>query len=301
MFFICVFSCYVYAGPGEDVSDEISAKYNSIVDDCGGDLNPAYECSGVVLHGEGEASASWPWSPSSDNSMSYSYLRKDIFNPIFDGYDYGIILTPQNNIENRFHPIYKCAFPINGASNSRTDDGCGMQNGGVPESAPCQSQGLFNSADFIAAHKLNPEVVQCGWGLTNTNSSTAFKAMLESSNYIINYNGFAVNNEIVIESWGSESVANLPVQAIFYSKRGGNKEKTARSLLKAQEAQLGFFEITNIWIPIINMTEFFPEPGKTQYSFSYVDDEQFVPEPTPSLTTTKINTVPTGQKSDNKK
>lgn len=268
----------VYAGPGEDIASKITIRYDYAVDNCGGEDSPAYECSGVVLHGESNFSADMPWSPPDDNSMSYSYLRKDVFNDIFEDYDYGIILTPQNEItDENFRPIYTCAFPVNGATDGRENDGCGKL-ANWEESVPCQSQGMYTTEDWVAAYELEPDVIYCGWDLKSNRTAEAFKAMIGSSLYYIEDRGFTQNNEVVITSWGDEALINLPVEAIFYAERlRKSRLHNARNLLKAQEAQLNYYSVTGVWIPVIHMVESMPALNKYQYSFSYLEGEQFVP------------------------
>jgi hypothetical protein len=264
-------------GSGEEVANRITIRYGSIVANCGAANKPAYECSGVVIHGEDNRSTDMPWSPSDDNSMSYSYLRQDIFNPIFASYDYGIILIPQQELsESQYRPRYACTFPINGGSNGREDDGCG-EIPSVPISATCQSQGLFNAEDWITAFEADKFISLCGWDLVNEQSAVAFEAMVEGSRYYIEEAGLNVeNNEIVLRAWGGELLKNLPIEAIFYAKRG-TKKHSDRNLLKAQEAQLNYFSETGMWIPIVHMDEHRDDaPIKYQYSFSYVDEEQIV-------------------------
>lgn len=285
LLFLVISSVYCsssFAGIGEDIASKISARYDQTVDDCGSTSSPAYECAGVVLHGDANQNESMPWAPPSDNSMSYSYLRKDVLNPIFASFDFGIILTPQNEIEDgKYKPNYTCTFPINGSTNSRLEDGCGAFESSPPlaESASCQSQGLLTTSDWIAAYKLDSLVQYCGWDLKTDDPTGAFQAMMGSSAYYLDNSSDAfANNEIVIASWGDEPVSNLPIEAIFYAERiNSRKQYNTRTLLKAQEAQLNYYDITGEWLPIIHMIESSVGPTKYQYSFSYIESEQVVP------------------------
>lgn len=286
LYFVFLLICSnVHAGVGEDIAASISKRYETIVNNCGGENNPAYECSGVILHGEDDFSDDMPWSPSSDDSMSYSFFRADVFNKIFGDYDYGIILTPDSEILNgKFVPDYKCAFPVNGDSNGRQDGGCGKLNGGSELSETCQSQGIFTLDDFIPVYEETAGIIRCGWDLRIDNPAEAFKAMTDTSAYIISQGVTPVlsNNEVVIASWGDEALVNLPIDAIFYADRISEKSKTARNLENAMEAQLTYYNETGSWLPVIHMKETLLEPSppyRYTYSFSYNEDEQGVLPP----------------------
>lgn len=271
------FCAVVYAGQGEDIANKLSTRYNNSVEKCGNDDKAAYWCSGIVIHGAGDSDIRFPWAPPTDNSMSYSYLRKDVFNRIYSAYDYGIILFPQSEISSsHYRPSYSCAFPINGTSNGRDDDGCGA----IPNdaaSASCQSQGINNSGDWIEQYATKPGLISCGWDLRKENQAQAFKGMIDVSTILIN-KGFSSNNEIVLASWGEEPVEKLPIEAIFYSQKfGESKLKTLRNILKAQEAQLEYYSLVKKWIPVIHLNETRFDNNKYRYSFSYNENEQAIP------------------------
>ncbi|WP_395489952.1 hypothetical protein ACG1VR_00835 [Cedecea davisae] len=275
---VFIYFCGVaYAGQGEDIASKLNARNDNVVEKCGENNNPAYECSGVVLHGAGNTDSRFPWAPPTDNSMSYSYIRADVFNRIYSSYDYGIILLPQAEVPaDKYKPKYSCSFPINGTTNDREDDGCG-EYANDPSSASCQSQGLTNTQKWLDAYSKNAGLAFCGWDLRNGNSDVAFKSMIDVSTILIN-KGFTSNNEIVLPSWGDEPVKNLPIEAIFSSKQSGaSKLNIRRNLLKAQEAQLEYYALVKKWIPIIDMEETKFETNKYKYHFSYQESEQAVP------------------------
>lgn len=266
-----------YAGQGEDVANKLNARYDNVVDKCGDNNGPAYECSGVAVHGADDTDIRLPWAPSRDNSMSYSYVRADVFNRIYSAYDYGIILTPQAEISSgKYKPKYSCAFPINGNTDIRGDDGCGQYTND-PTSATCQSQGLNNTQEWVEAFSKKPALAFCGWDLRKGDATVAFKSMLEVSTILIDKK-YTSNNEIVLFTWADEPVKNLPLEAIFYSKKmGENKLSIRRNLLKAQEAQLEYYTLVKKWLPIIDMEESNIDTNKYKYHFSYQASEQAVP------------------------
>lgn len=261
----------------EEIADGLNSRYYNLVDNCGAN-KAAYYCSGIVIHGESNESTHMPWTPPSDRSMAYSFLRGDIPSGIFSDFDYGIILTPNDNFSgDEFVPNYRCSYAINGITDSREDDGCG-RIGEFVETAPCQSQGIFTAIDWITAVIVNPYDSLCGFDLKSQwgdSSSSAFEAMIKSTALNLDVGNNVSNNEIVIETWEDEPVVNLPIEVIFFADRVENKSITPKNLIKAQEAQVNYVNETNDWIPIIHMNETISN-GYHQFDFSYSESEQAI-------------------------
>lgn len=284
-----LFSCFVittsipfltYAETGEDIAQKLEERYSMTSSECI-DNGPDYKCSGIVLSGSHDGGE--PWHAPSDGSMSYSYLRKDLPYGIFSNYGYGIILVPEDNNTNQYHPNYRCAYPINGASDGREDNGCGQLIGQLVESAPCQSQGIFDAEEWFERYQQGSLSVLCGFDLASNWGDTpkgAFEAVINSEALYFNSNPKTGNNEIVIESWFEQPLSSLPIEAIFYAVRVNNShEQNLANLLFAQEQQASYVSQTGMWIPIIHMEETLQGDGSQKYDFSYNQSEQGLLQP----------------------
>ncbi|WP_158136046.1 hypothetical protein [Photobacterium damselae] len=264
----------IQAKTGQEILDNIVFRYSDTILACQSNESPAYACSGAVVHGVGSG---MPWAPPSDNSMSFSYLRKDVLNPLYGNYGYGIILIPQNDIVgNLYKPDYRCTFPINGGSNDRLDNGCGAFGDTIElePTAPCQKNGIFDGISW--ADQFNSLFRFCGFDLKGKwgdKPEHAFNAMLEASTINIETNNRLENNEIVINSWGNTPLDMLPIEAIYYL----NNQGATIHLNNAREAQIEYTLQTGKWIPIIQLEKINSETGYGyNYKFAFYDNDQAI-------------------------
>lgn len=264
---------------GYEIADKMQVRYEFLARDCG-ENSPAYECSGIVIHGESNDSEVEPWDPAEDGSMSFSYLRNDLISPIYGSFDYGIILIPSKEIgDDTFTPQYLCAYSINGATDFREDTGCGQISGPNPETLPCQKNGIFTAEQWVTAiQEVHFNYMMCGWDLQNqwAPKEESFYEMIQAGIIYPEVKTPIENNEIVIASWFDQSLASLPIEAIFYTDRN-NKNKDSYSLMNAQNLQQIYIKETNRWIPIIHLKEIDIDnsfEGAKKYSFSYIESEQ---------------------------
>ncbi|HIF9171101.1 TPA: hypothetical protein ACX6RT_003728 [Photobacterium damselae] len=255
---ILLASNFVYAGPGENIAKKINDRYLSSVSDCGGQNQGAYKCSGVIFRAyDANDEDQWPWTAPTDDSMSFSYLRADITNSVFINLNYGTIVIPEIEIQSPIQNLnYRCAFPVNGYTNARDDNGCGQYDY-IEGTQQCQSQGIFTGPYWYSIYA-NTDYV-CGFDLTNqwdNSSADAFMAMLDASRFYMQSYFMSLNNEIIADPWSNnpEQMANLPIEA-FFIKKEKDGDFDYKAIRKAQQSQEIYYRDTIKWIPIITMIE----------------------------------------------
>ena len=262
-----------------NVADDLNANYNKIVNDCGSPRKPAFLCSGIMIRVTSTSHDYHTWDPSpnsiSRQGISFVYLRKDIKAHIdYVGKTSGIIYFP-----GLMQPSWKglaeikCAFPIDGWTSTRSDS-CGNDSLYPDGSNSCQSQDI-NTADAWYNHFVSiPDEEnkrgqhQCGFNMSigTQNTADAFNENLKAIRKMQSSRAFYEYNEIIIKTWPTieGKIPNpeaLPIQAFFYRDNG---------LVDAQYFQYDYYNVTNIWIPIVKMVQD-TEGGNTKFYYDSHD------------------------------
>lgn len=273
-------SIYVPAfTPGHDIAAQLTADYNNAPGNCGTDASPSLLCSGIMIRGTQPSDDYHSWDPSpasvTSGGVSFSYLRKDSkFNKLAYGYTNGLIFYPQQEAPSDKVKIDTlCAFPIDSASENRSDKGCGEYSG-HPESGICQSQNITNANQWFSHYQdyNYQHASECGFDLRNTTQisiSAAFNETIKSMATIAD-ESFNTQNELRVGTWSSDiDPTKLPLEAFFYLK-GTN------GLAGAQHDQKDFYQTTGGGIvPIVQID--LPDSAGQDVIFTYSPDDQVVP------------------------
>jgi len=273
---------------GAQTAADLTQNYSHKAIDCGSSTKPAFLCSGVLLRGTNTFSTSyhsWDPSPTSVESggVSFSYLRIDSkYSKLAYSYNNGFIFFPFFNAPDNegidTDIDIMCSFPIDAATESRADKGCGASYVYPTQSGPCQEQDIFTADEWYSHYSQGNEnhTYQCGFTIddySNYDTASAFYQTILSMAKISS-ESIKEQNELRLATWAQGKQDSLPIQAFFYVN-GSNAGKTS-----AQNNQKDYFNSTtnNIWIPVIKIT--LPATTSDDASFIYSKMDQLIPEPT---------------------
>ncbi|MBC8953981.1 hypothetical protein [Xenorhabdus sp. PB62.4] len=257
---------------GYNLVDELKQRYNDTRNNCGDEDQPAFLCSGIILRGTVPSNDYHSWNPSphsqGSGGVSFSYLRTDSKLITLDaGYSNGFIFSPylSTSANNKKHPESLCYFPVNADSFDRAEKGCGVSSG-IPQSAPCQQQGITTAQQWITQWVNNgsDEQYQCGFDVTiksGENHADAFMQGIQARLQL----SLAINNELILATWPQNIPNELPLEAFFYLSGG---------LAGAQHDQKDFYQVTGKVVPIIQIG--LPSDYSQDATFSYNPEDQII-------------------------
>ncbi len=261
-----------------DVAAVLTAQYNDTRKFCNHSDMPAYLCSGVQIRAT-DPGKEKPWEPDSKNissgGTSFSYLRQDAeFDRFAYSRDNGYILYPTNDrMPGNVIIDVLCAFPIDGATDNRSDSGCGIYSGEGTASEECQYQNIYTATQWYDHYVSggHSHTYQCGFIVSQDSPlnrgydvADAFYQNLLGINLILS-ESFTTPNELRLQTWGGVSDDKLPIQAFFYIQGG---------LGNAQENQQTYYNDNKIIIPIIKIT--LPTTENQDVIFTYNPADQIV-------------------------
>ncbi|WP_285417805.1 hypothetical protein [Pseudomonas sp. efr-133-TYG-5] len=258
---------------GPEVAGYLTETYNNTIAMCRANPGaPPFLCSGVLLRATQHSTQFHFWNPNpTSTGVSFSYLRKDAkFSKLVFGYNNGFIFHPYFYApDGTLEPEILCFFPVDGATTSRDNKGCG-QSAGVPSSVPCQSQGITTAAQYLVHYNQQPGKYGnlCGFDVRdvlNQGATTAFNEGLKAQGQGGAF-AFSTQNEFRLEKWGQDLGKVLPIEAVFYINDTG---KTA-----AQYDQVDFKTQTGLWIPAIRIT--LPKTTAEEVKFEFIAADQGV-------------------------
>ncbi|HBI09047.1 MAG TPA: HvnC protein [Franconibacter pulveris] len=266
---------------GPDIAKAITNSYNSTPADCGSSAQPAYLCSGVFIRGTDVYSDqyhTWDPSPASQESggVSFSWLRKDAkFNKLAYSYNNGYIFYPFMNApaDKTTSIDVLCIWPIDAASEYRSDSGCGPSSQYPTQSGPCQQQNIFTAEQWYD-HYLEggrSHLYQCGFE-TRSNSvydrADGYYQAIRSM-ALISDESFNEQNELRLATWAQGMQRTLPIEAFFYISG-------TSGLSSAQNNQLDLLRSTDnaVWVPVIELK--LPASPAEEAQFIFNDDDQAV-------------------------
>ena len=266
-------------GLGESVERHLRERYDDTRVNCGNASEPAFLCNGVLIRGTEFSTSyhSWDNSLNSHRSggVSFSYLRRDSrYARLAYNYNNGYIFLPIFYAGNKIDPDVLCAFPIDAATNTRADKGCGAYPG-VTGSQACQSQGIYTAQAWYNHYRSgnNSHVHQCGFDVKDNldaGATTAFDAMIKGMG-LISTESFTTQNELRLAVWPDGSGKVLPLEAFFYT------DNSTTGRISAQKDQIDFKNVTGITVPVISV--WLPKTSSEQATFHYLAADQAIPVP----------------------
>ncbi|MEH3828173.1 HvnC protein [Enterobacter roggenkampii] len=278
---------------GQQMAQYITSNYKKVVDDCGSSRRPAFLCSGVMLRATNPDTSYRSWDPSpasvTSGGVSFSYLRAD---SKFDNLAYnhlnGFMIYPHSYApdgKNNDLAIL-CMFPIDAATNSRTQAGCGAHASYSEQSGPCQEQGITTAEQWYNHYISttgNKHAHQCGFDTKESsqpNSAPPFINAIKAMK-LIAAESFKEQNELRIATWSTTAAgypSNFPIEAFFYvyqqNRAGFSRAAVEKGLTGARHDQQDYFNLTGIAVPIIRLS--LPLTSAQDATFTYAEADQAI-------------------------
>lgn len=292
----------VLAGPAEDaIGQEAAAVLSKRYDDTreGCPNAPGIVCNGVLLRSTvpGPNFRFWGVSPNAakKNGLSFSYLRKDInFDRTIRNDDNGFFVDPPiGNRPDKKDIAINCAFPKDGWTDFRNQEGCGVSSNRGAVSASCETQNILTGTQWIEKFKLEgyDNQKQCSFNLREGQGSGAlgaFKAFVEASK-LLTPQPLDQQNEVMLGIaspanlndpvyWDYNDPGTLPIRAVYFIP---NPQGAGQGLLDAQYDQGDYCKYTDMFLPIIRLT--LPKTAQEQATFSYNPADQKMCVPSPAI------------------
>lgn len=272
--------------------------------DCGGDNAPAFLCSGLVIRETarpvaGQSYYFWQPSPASlqEGAVSFSYIRHDArFDKFKSSGSHGYTLYPllgkyrYSGAGRKIKMDVLCAFPLDGWTDSRANQGCGPDKVYPADSSTCQGQGITTAEQWFTHYNAKGEInpadgrYQCGFDVSEGsrygNTAAAFYATLQVRNRIDDI-AFQEQDELRLTVWTTDvDPAVMPIQSLFYlvANNGSGDSDGGQGLKDAQADQSDYYKVTHGgFIPIIRITV--PQSSSDDFDFHFVTGDQAVPVP----------------------
>lgn len=266
-------SVSVQDADGPSVAAALKARYANTVSSCPGAL-PAVSCSGVLMRATVRG-AYRVWNPNpgsrTPRGVSFSWLRQDAtFSGIVFNYTNGFIVVPyQTAMESpgRYTALeVQCIYAYDSDTYNRTG---GLRDGCSPHdteksvnTAPCQSQGIFNAAQWLAQYRkaANRYTMQCGFRVSGGTPDAAAVFMALPAIRASLPGEMWLHDELMVTAW-DQNDARVPVEAFFFLAG------SAAGLAEARANQADFQAVTGHWVPVIQLT--LPTSLNGPASFTY--------------------------------
>lgn len=294
----------------EDMNNYIAAtkyeqRYNNVVENCGSDSAPQYECSGLLFRGIRIAAQPKPWvhrqRDRDKGAVAFAYIRQDLnFKLPDDTYQAGIVIRPDYE---DVAPT-RCASPMDMNTDARTGsfNNClksdEVQYGSVDYTVKdCQDWGIDTPQKWLdifipvmRATKAQGTLDQFPGQTCSYTMSVSDQAKFATrANY---FSMFAAirkgvptdlrpdwwNDEILVTAWNDEKATTAPIEAFYYNL--GNEA----GLEAAQSFQQAYYEDTQKYLPILAIDFKVDEPSRIYFSAH----DQVVFENLPNLEKIKI-------------
>ena len=274
---------------GSDTARLLTMMYRDVRQDCGSPTLPAYLCSGVMLRATTPSTA-YPFysiSPSAQRigGVSVSYLRQDakyqhLAFRMTSGFIFDNALdNPPAHVDHQ----PRCAFPLDGATNSRGDGGCGdyQRNDGVAKIVEgyCDQIGVVTAEQwvnryFTASGSYRPQSgMFCAFDVRSgrAGSARAFYENLRAESLLadrgLKFNGDEFQeNELILAPWKIEVPRSPSILASFYVGDAG--------LAGARLAQVQWYQATRQVLPAIALS--LPQTRQEHATFSYQPARQAI-------------------------
>jgi hypothetical protein len=266
-------------GDGQRVADELNAQYADTRQNCGSASLPAALCSGVILRATINGTGYRAWNPSplsqKNGGVSFFYLRKDAAFKAFPA-SYpntsGIVFFPaQQRPAGTVEIPVLCIFPVDGGSDIRADQGCGVSSNYPTVSRSCEQQGITTAAGWLSHYNQGPSgwkyQRQCGFNVRPSQGALAADAFYQGivAMKLLGAEGFNGWNEIRLATWAQDIHTSIPIKAFFY---------TANGLADARFNQQDFYKYSGKVVPIIKLT--LPRTTTESARFEFIKADQSV-------------------------
>jgi len=252
-------------------------RFNETYPDCDRSANkPVFLCSGILFRATRYSPNYHSWVPNPSSSkpggVSFAYLRKNVTFSAFSTYTNGFITyAPLSTPPSLYQLEILCAFPTDGGTDVRSDQGCGYAKTYPRDSGPCQSQGITTSdqwlAHFWVAGVVDRYQRSCGFALAAgmANSAPVFMNVLAAHKVVRDQQSRAWN-EIIVKSW-ADRPNTIGIESFFYFSG-------TSGLSDAQNSQRDFYTTVGAWRPLIRVT--LPAQNGGDVTFKYIPAEQGV-------------------------
>ncbi len=271
----------VDSSTGPELATELARRYRDTRINCGKDSMPAFLCSGIFLRGTARADGFDVWDPSPTairvGGTSFSYVRSDYkMQRLAFTYNKGLIFYPILSLPAGKEKIeVLCFFPIDGASDLRTSNGCG-EIPGNPGTVACASQNIRTGEQWAANYRKYVPIGHSYHGVCSFDVRDAANNLAGPNFYqgmiggrAISPNAFEIPNDVKLKTWAPGLAKTLPIEAFFYYVRDGKS-----GLADVQIDQRRFKELTGSTIPIIKTI--FPRTLNESMTFVYQEEDQAV-------------------------
>ncbi|HEY0332985.1 MAG TPA: DUF2599 domain-containing protein [Stenotrophomonas sp.] len=233
-----------HADIGSDTAQLLTMMYRDTRQDCGSPSLPAYLCSGVMLRATTPSTAYqfYSISPSAQKigGVSVSYLRQDakyqhLAYRMTSGFIFDNALdNPGDHVDHQ----PRCAFPIDGATNSRADGGCGdyQRNDNVAKIVEgyCDKIGVTTAEQWVnryftanGSYRAQSGMF-CAFDIRSGKAGAAqafyqnirAQSLLADRGLVFN-NGEFQENELILAPWQIEVPRSPSILAAFYVNESG--------------------------------------------------------------------------------
>ena len=249
----------VSGGDGQRVANDLNAQYADTRQNCGTASLPAALCSGVILRATKTNTGYRAWNPSplsqQNGGVSFFYLRKDAH---FKGFPANypntsgfVFFPPQQRPAGSLEVQVLCFFPIDGGSDIRDAQGCGVSSNYPTVSRSCEQQGITTAAVWLSHYNQGPTgwkyQRQCGFNVRASQGTLAADAFYQGilAMKLMGAESFNSWNEIRLATWPQNIHTTIPIKAFFYTNNG---------LADARFYQQDFYKHASKAIPIIKLT-----------------------------------------------
>ncbi|WP_429580337.1 hypothetical protein [Pseudomonas frederiksbergensis] len=269
----------VPVGDGQRVANDLNAQYADTRQNCGSASLPAALCSGVILRATINGTGYRAWNPSplsqQNGGVSFFYLRKDALFKAFPA-NYpntsGFVFFPsQQRPTGSMEIPVLCTFPIDGGSDIRADQGCGVSSNYPTASRSCEQQGITTAAGWLTHYNQGPAgwkyQRQCGFNVRSSQGALAANAFYQGilAMKLMGAESFNSWNEIRLATWPQNIHTTIPIKAFFYTSNG---------LANARYNQQDFYKYSSKAIPIIKLT--LPRTTAESAQFEFIKADQVV-------------------------
>lgn len=280
-----------YARSCEETARAQQARYDATPENCGKSSSPAFLCSGVILRATEPAPRegiynSWDVSPTSKRTKgtSFSYLRKDAnFRRLVQDQNNGYILYPINELpasKQKYSVL--CAFPVDGGTNSRGENGCGTAAVATAKGkgAPCHRQKITTAEQWVNQYQnvsKGDNRNACGFSVRDDLDRYASENFNQSLRAMRQGGLFGKQNELRLENWKRDGAdETLPIESFFHL--AGDRE----GLADARLDQTRYFNETGMWVPIIALSMPDRPDGRARFACNAGDQAIAERERTPA-------------------
>jgi uncharacterized lipoprotein YehR (DUF1307 family) len=269
----------VSVGDGQRVANDLNGQYADIRQNCGNASLPAVLCSGVMLRATINGTGYRAWNPSplsqQNGGVSFFYLRKDAafkaFPSIYPNTS-GIVFFPtQQRPAGTVDIPVLCFFPLDGGSDIRTDQGCGVSSNYPSVSRSCELQGITTAAGWLTHYNQGSGVQKyqraCSFNVRLSQGAAAANAFSQGilAMKLLGTDSFNTWDEIRLATWPQNIHTTIPIKAFFYTSNG---------LANARYNQQDFYKYSSKAIPIIKLT--LPRTTAESAQFEFIKADQVV-------------------------